>query len=458
MVRRIEKVPTQEAIAESISHNTAGRNEDLIDLVKLLDSIEGPYSLLLDAPWGDGKTFFVKSLVEVLKAINPRIANMQDAAVSLKEIADKLEGIKTPFLPFYFNAWEYDFAEDPLSALFANMAIAFDKVGFTKEWSARKCIASVIDASLSAVHLPAIASNMVDAFSGESLIAAYENHALLRERIDELAEQGVLKVANKLVIIIDELDRCRPDFAVRLLEQVKSLFQSDNIIVIISADSLQLSHATAGLYGPGFDSQHFIERFFDLRLTLTPADAYKVATGESLHDTMRCYDLLMRELYDAHNLTIRDYIRLHEKLAAGRNYCDMDDDGTMGSIVAKCLFIPLLIFIERSDTALFRMITRGVDFDALYEYGSQYPTFNSALNEYLTPAVTGQRWDGKTQLEERVKREYVRDICIWLFSTKRDSQECFNARRQIGILAEPDRSVFKTLRFPNGANRHSGLS
>lgn len=449
MVRRIEKLPTQEAIAESIAHNAAGRNEDLIDLVKLLDSIEGPYSLLLDAPWGDGKTFFVKSLVEVLRAINPRIANMQDATVSLKEITDKLEGIKTPFLPFYFNAWEYDFAEDPLSALLANMAIAFDKVGFTKEWSVRKCIASVIDASLSAVHLPA-ASNMVDAFSGESLIAAYENHALLRERIDELAEQGILKVANKLVVIIDELDRCRPDFAVRLLEQVKSLFQSDNIIVIISADSLQLSHATAGLYGPGFDSQHFIERFFDLRLTLTPADACKVATGESLHDSMHCYDLLMRELYDAHDLTIRDYVRLHEKLAAGRIYCDMDDDGTLGSVVAKCLLIPVLIFIERSDTALFRMITRGVDFDALYEYGSQYPTFNSALNEYVTPAVTGQRWDGKTQLEDDIKREYVRDICTWLFSTKRDSQEYCMALRRIGMLTTLDRSVFKTLRFPSG--------
>ena len=69
-IRRIEQVPTKKVILESIAQNNADRNDDLIDLIKLLDSIEGPYSLLLDAAWGDGKTFFVKSLVEVLRSLN----------------------------------------------------------------------------------------------------------------------------------------------------------------------------------------------------------------------------------------------------------------------------------------------------------------------------------------------------------------------------------------------------
>lgn len=34
MVKRLEKVPTQDAIAESIEQNAAGRNEDLIGLVR----------------------------------------------------------------------------------------------------------------------------------------------------------------------------------------------------------------------------------------------------------------------------------------------------------------------------------------------------------------------------------------------------------------------------------------
>lgn len=305
MVKRLEKVPTQDAIAESIEQNAAGRNDDLIGLVRILDSIEGPYSLLLDAQWGDGKTFFVKSLVEVLKVLNSNIDNDPTITSSLKGVTDELVNVETPFLPFYFNAWENDFEEDPISALFANMAIVFDEMELTKERSLQKCITSVLDASLSTMHLsPRGVSKISEAFTGESLIKEYEKRALLRERISELAEKSIREVANKLVIIIDELDRCRPDFAVRLLEQTKNLFQSDNIIVIISTDSLQLAHAIAGLYGPNIDSQHFIERFFDKRLTLTPADACKVITGKMMQDTSHFYDLLSRELFDAHNLAV----------------------------------------------------------------------------------------------------------------------------------------------------------
>ena len=70
-MKRLEVAPTPEAIADSIANDTASRNGELVDFVKLIDSIEGPYNLLLDAPWGDGKTFFVRSLEEVLKSLNP---------------------------------------------------------------------------------------------------------------------------------------------------------------------------------------------------------------------------------------------------------------------------------------------------------------------------------------------------------------------------------------------------
>lgn len=451
MVKRLEKVPTQDAIAESIEQNAAGRNEDLIGLVRILDSIEGPYSLLLDAQWGDGKTFFVKSLVEVLKVLNSNINNDQKITSSLKSVTDELKNVETLFLPFYFNAWENDFEEDPISALFANMAIAFDEMGLTKERSLQKCIVSVVDTSLSAIHvLPRGVSKISEAFAGESLIKAYGERVLLRERISELAEKSIREVANKLVIIIDELDRCRPDFAVRLLEQTKSLFQSDNIIVIISTDSLQLAHAIAGLYGPDIDSQHFIERFFDSRLTLTPADACKVITGEPQHSTSHTYDLLRRELSNAHNLAIRDYARLHEKLEAGRAYCDMNDDGTVASSVAKCLFIPLLIFIQGKDIELFRAITGGSNYDALYEYGSKYSAFNNHLNRAVVFGKTGQRWNGKDEVSEEDRRQYVHGICVWLFSPNRSSQEYNESFDRVGMPSGLDRSVFTTLRFPEG--------
>jgi len=85
-LKRLEVAPTPEAVADSIANDTAGRNDELVDIVKLIESIEGPYSLLLDAPWGDGKTFFVRSLEEVLKTLNPHIATTMENEQKLARV------------------------------------------------------------------------------------------------------------------------------------------------------------------------------------------------------------------------------------------------------------------------------------------------------------------------------------------------------------------------------------
>ena len=446
-MKRLEVAPTPEAVADSIANDTAGRNDELVDIVKLIESIEGPYSLLLDAPWGDGKTFFVRSLEEVLKTLNPHIAITMENEQKLARVTKKLEDIETPYLPFYFNAWEHDFADDPISALFATMAVAFEAENLTKAHSARKAITSIVDAALATLPISARVSGVVEALEGESLIEAYNKRAKLRELINDLAENCIAEVANKLIIIIDELDRCRPDFAVRLLEQTKSLFQSENIIVIISADSLQLAHATAGLYGNGFDSQHFIERFFDLRLSLSPSEPYKVLNGCQAPLSGHNYDLIVADLKERHRLTIRDYSRIQSKLQAGRKYCDAPSDGSIPSAIMKCLFIPILTFIERDDTKLFRSITSGQDFDALYEYGSRCPTFTKLLDRCLRPNQWPGSNDDQVPPTEEERKGYVRALCILLYSTNQNSKEYYEASSRVSLPWDIDKPVFRTLRF-----------
>ena len=58
-MKRMEIDPTIEQVLNSISNNTGGRNEEIIDFIKLLESIEGPFTIMLDAQWGDGKTFLL---------------------------------------------------------------------------------------------------------------------------------------------------------------------------------------------------------------------------------------------------------------------------------------------------------------------------------------------------------------------------------------------------------------
>lgn len=370
-MRRYEVEPTLDTIENSVENDRAGRNRDVIDFINMLDEIEGPYSILLDAPWGDGKTFFVKTVEQVMRSLNS--ATKDDGAGSidkLDKVTDELGSVKTRFLPFYFNAWQNDFFEDPISALLASMGAEFKSNDKLRSRSIVNIITSIIDASARLFYLNINIGGIAEAVRGKSLIEAFEKRQKVREKIDELANQGIDGVADKIVIFVDELDRCRPDFSVRLLEQTKALFQSENIIVVSSSDSVQLSKAVAGMYGDGFDSAHFIERFFDARLLLTPVDSYAVAKGKPYPKTSNRFDELVAELLGCHSLTIRDCMRL-QKLEDARTYCNNDRSGSAKKMVTDCAFLPLLVFIQRDDQELFRRITRGVDFDAMYEYGKK---------------------------------------------------------------------------------------
>ena len=447
-MKRLEAAPTPDGIAESIEKDTAGRNDELIGFIELIESIEGPYSLLLDAPWGDGKTFFVRSAEEVLKALNPQITPAAERDARLSCVTDCLSDIETPYLPFYFNAWEHDFADDPISALFAAMAVAFDAENLTKAHSARKAITSIVDAALAVAPTSLRVSDVAEALAGESLVEAYEKRAELRGRIDHLAEDCIAEVANKLVIIIDELDRCRPDFAVRLLEQTKSLFQSENIIVIISADSRQLAHATAGLYGPGYDSQRFIERFYDQRLLLSPSDPYRVVEGHRLSPSSHFYSMMVDSLLHTHDLTIRDYQRIHDELAAGENYCAQHDDDSIVTSIAKCFLVPLLIFLKRDDYAAFRKVTSGQDHDALYTLGSKHAAFIEGLSHCSSTPDWPRPVDENNQAVSESPEEFVRDICVWLYAAESSDEYREAAGRLRTAPYGFNKTVLRTLRFP----------
>lgn len=76
-----------------------------------------------------------------------------------------------------------------------------------------------------------------------------------------------------IVFIIDELDRCRPSYAVELLEQIKHFFAIEGIVFVLSIDKLQLGHAVKGFYGnDGIDADEYLRRFIDIEYSLPQPD------------------------------------------------------------------------------------------------------------------------------------------------------------------------------------------
>ena len=67
-----------------------------------------------------------------------------------------------------------------------------------------------------------------------------------------------------LIVAIDELDRCRPSYAIELLEVAKHLFAVDHVVFVLAVNCEQLAHSVKALYGNDFDAEGYLRRFFDV--------------------------------------------------------------------------------------------------------------------------------------------------------------------------------------------------
>lgn len=328
-----------------------GRNSDVVRFISLIQSIEGSYSIFLDAPWGEGKTFFVKSVEAVLKSRNSFLKDPDTETFDALPGGNILDKQPEPYLPFYFNAWENDHYGDPLCPLLADMASQYDFDTKTDTASFSDKAVTIIDmisgiASLGAMGIGQTGfSNALNTLKGKDLLDQFKERKELRSKFDELIESVLPKYASKMILFIDELDRCNPLFSLRLLEQTKRLFANDNVILVYSVDSIQLANAIAGAYGNQFDGKKYLERFYDMRFELTPVDKLKYldtmgyGASDSYYYAKTANDYIAKSVF-----TMRDLNRICRRLREGQKYIhsfERSGTGDYPSILRKMHCSPL---------------------------------------------------------------------------------------------------------------------
>lgn len=210
--------------------------------------------------WGNGKTTFLK---------------MWEA--ELKE-NDKFQVV-------YFDAFKNDFQTDPFIAIASHIySIIEDNSKKQKYLEATKRAANVlfkasIKFGISALTLGAVKGTEVENL-GDSLKDA------VSEPIDNYLENKITQLENennsiehfkhvlsetgkekKVIFIIDELDRARPNYSLELLEKIKHVFNTTNIYFILSFDKEQFKHVIRKNYGD-IDADIYLNKFVHLWFSL----------------------------------------------------------------------------------------------------------------------------------------------------------------------------------------------
>lgn len=227
----------------------------------------------LDGKWGEGKTTFVKMWQGLLKE----------------------KGIPS----IYIDAFQNDYTEDAFISIASAITSYVDqnsaeaqkgsnfrdkakKVGIRLlSWTAK--------IGIKAATLGVIKESDIDTLSeiGDDVAAdTSETIAdLVKERLSEHSKETELiqsfreslsdlpktlidNNSGRLVIIIDELDRCKPSFAVEILEKIKHLFSVKNVVFLLVMHKQQLEEAIRSVYGSNIDAHTYLQKFINVETTI----------------------------------------------------------------------------------------------------------------------------------------------------------------------------------------------
>ena len=370
-MKKIDAQIDEKTIHDLIEQDVIGRNADLKQILGLLNNIEPPFACMLDAGWGEGKTVFLKQLELVLKQLNPHLSCSHPVKASLNRLLPSASstGNDYYFLPVYYNAWENDYWGDPLPSLAFAIAhaagIDFMAEAAVNTGDALLAMLSAFGGENSFIsHL----GDVKNAVTGEDLLKAYNERCELRSRVSDLIGEAVVERGNVLVLMIDELDRCRPTFALRLLEEVKCLFEDDRLIIIYASNCEQLAHMVEKAYGNDVDGRAYLTRFYDYRFGLTgpSKENYSQQIVEQTQIEIPQFSPL--NIADDFQLSLREVNRYLQELEMKRDRINSLPSCDSVDKYVKTAFIPVMLAIKVSSPHDHDQILRHQNSEILHSY------------------------------------------------------------------------------------------
>lgn len=393
-MKRQELAPTYNNVIETLRGDYIRRNEVLADFIQLLDKIDGNINIALDSKWGNGKTFFVKQLAVVLEFFRKKAFD-QEIDIDLEEIVQHKSYLcdlnpEHTYIPIYYDAWMFDDHPDPiLSLMYSIISNGYIESDPTVKHKLREKVAALTSAIAS---LRGVSLNTEKLFfPQENCLESINFVEEIKDILNDIFEQLIVEKADKLVVIIDELDRCKPDYAVKLLEKIKHFIVDDRVIFIYSTNKEQLIHTIKKFYGQDFNAALYLNRFFDFQFVLddSEADRYVNYLGR---ERRFINQTLLSDIGAYFKFSLRDYNIFYSKLTS---LSDLGIEYTQASFLYQ-VFAPLAWAYSVIDIEKERRFLSGDMEDEIIEIMSGIP---SVYNFAMRAISNGNDIDKKSRIQ-----------------------------------------------------------
>lgn len=367
--------------------------------------------LAIDDQWGSGKTTFLK---------------MWESELKLDEALDVI----------YFDAFKNDYQEDAFLALSSAIYPKIEKQEDKKKYlnAATKAGKFLLKATAK-IGLRAATLGVVKDTDFEGLEDVTKE--VIEDPIEKLIEEKLKSAENeiqviqhfkntitelakdkKIVFIIDELDRARPDFSLDLLEKMKHVFNTKNLFFVLAVNKDQFLHIIKKRYGD-IDSETYLSKFihfwfalpqlkdFEGNSRIIPTFIDYISRNLKINGDFRKATILLAQLLKASNASLRDCERCYSLLVlTSANEISRED------VYQYSIGISVFLKIKRPD--IFKgIVTRTATPEEVLKSLNLYQ-LKGISTEYLkaiviTDLMTDDELLKAEETKERVLRDSYRD-------------------------------------------------
>jgi hypothetical protein len=267
---------------------------------------------------------------------------------------------KNNYIPLYYNAWENDEHNNVLESLIYS---------FLNEYPKYKDEINSIDLK---DFFNGTLKNLVSTITGglvsKELFDEAKDFESLAESINTIEEKKLALnelynrlVGNKrLLLIIDELDRCKPDYAVRVLETIKHFYSNDNMTILVVTDNVRLAETIKHFYGYGINGCEYLNRIYDNVFSINSQNIAKYVFNYSdlpkESYLSKDFSILLFKYFD---FSYRDCNRFFSMYGMCENYIKYNKSFTPNEYIFEShILLPYVIVLKIKNTNLYESFVR----------------------------------------------------------------------------------------------------
>lgn len=236
--------------------NRGGFINHVVKIVKKIAANKGNMTFAINGDWGCGKTFVLDKIQKKLE-----------------------ENPNNKFLVIPYNCWQYDYYNEPLVAIVSSLIDFLEDTKIISENVKTTLKEIMLNVGLGVttsflknkigIDVSDITTGLKDARSGEINAENFDNYYSFKKALSRLKEQlQNLSEQHTIVFAVDELDRCLPEYAIKVLERLHHVAEDiPNMITIIAIDKKRLDHTVESIFGRG-TAENYLKKFIKFELHL----------------------------------------------------------------------------------------------------------------------------------------------------------------------------------------------